>query len=114
MMILYEKGDDMATTFSVAISYGRDLGYIEYDGEEKTAAVTLADEEGKKLTENYLAAPHVIKIPHETLMDFTDETIDPLADEKSLKIALTRLWNETGVHVDWSRPVEYVKEHPRY
>ena len=47
-------------------------------------------------------------------MDFTTEKINPLADVKSLKTALTRLWNQTGVHVDWSRPVDYVKEHPHY
>ena len=103
----------MATTYSVAVSYGNDLGYIEYDKETKRAVVNLAGE-GKALTEDFLHKTHVIKTPHKTLMDFTDETIDPLADTESLKLALTRLWNETKVHVDWSRPVEYVKEHPRY
>ena len=53
-------------------------------------------------------------VPHETLMDFTPEEIDPLADVESFKLALTRLWNETKVHVDWSRPVDYVKAHPSY
>ena len=47
-------------------------------------------------------------------MDFTPEEIDPLADVKSFKLALTRLWNETKVHVDWSRPVDYVKAHSSY
>ena len=47
-------------------------------------------------------------------MDFTTEKIDPLANEESLKLALTRLWNATKVHVDWSRPVDYVKAHPHY
>ena len=104
----------MADVFRVAISYGRDLGYIAYDEETKSATVHLANNEGKKLTEDYLSTTHEIKVPHETLMDFTAETIDPVADVKSLKIALTRLWNETKVHVDWSRPVDYVIEHPRY
>ena len=36
------------------------------------------------------------------------------ADKESFTLALTRLWNETGVQVDWSRPVDYVKEHPHY
>ena len=103
----------MATSFSVAVSYGKDLGYIEYDAENKRATVNM-EGEGKALTEAFLGKTHVIKIPHATLMDFTDETVDPLADEASFKLALTRLWNETKVHVDWSRPVEYVKEHPHY
>ena len=28
---------------------------------------------------------------------------------KHFKLALTRLWEATDVHVDWSRPVDYVK-----
>ncbi len=104
----------MAVTFSVAISYGKDLGWIDYDAEAKQAAVNLANEEGKSLAEKYLSEKHNISVPHETLMDFTQETVDPLADEASFKLALTRLWNETQVHVDWSRPVDYVREHPHY
>ena len=104
----------MSVTYSVAISYQNDLGYIEYDGEAKKATVVLANEEGKHLTEDYLAKVHEIAVPHETLMDFTEETVDPQADEESLKLALTRLWNATQVHVDWSRPVDYVKAHPHY
>ena len=104
----------MANTYSVAISYQRDLGWIDYDGDKKTAEVHLANAEGKQLTEDWLHHKHEISVPHETLMDFTEETVDPLADVESFKLALTRLWNNTQVTVDWSRPVEYVKEHPHY
>ena len=99
----------MENKFSVAISFGHDLGWIDYDGESKTATVNIKNEEAKSLTEKYLAEKHSINVPHETLMDFT-----PLADVKSFKLALTRLWNNTKVHVDWSRPVDYVKKHPSY
>ena len=104
----------MATTFSVAISYNNALGWIDYDADARKAEVHLSDAQGKELTEAYLNQTHEINIPHATLMDFTHETIDPLADEESFKLALTRLWNETKVHVDWSRPVDYVKQHPHY
>ena len=104
----------MAENYRVAISYQRDLGYIEYDENNKTATVYLDNEEGKKLTEDYLAVPHEIKVPHKTLMDFTTENVDPVADLKSFQLAITRLWNTTGVHVDWSRPVDYVIANPRY
>ena len=104
----------MAVTYSVAISYGKDLGWIDYDAEAKKATVNLNNEEGRKLTEEYLNQTHEINVPHQTLMDFTAKTVDPQADEESLKLALTRLWNKTKVHVDWSRPVDYVKKNPRY
>lgn len=104
----------MAITFSVAISYNNTLGWIDYDADARKAEVHLDDAKGKELTETYLGETHEINIPHQTLMDFTHETVNPLADTESFKLALTRLWNATQVHVDWSRPVDYVKEHPHY
>ena len=104
----------MAVTYSVAISYGKDLGWIDYDAEAKKATVNLDNEEGRRLTEEYLSQTHEINVPHKTLMDFTVKTVDPQADEESLKLALTRLWNKTKVHGDWSRPVDYVKAHRSY
>ena len=104
----------MEEKYSVAISYKDNLGYIEYNSENKKAVVVLAEEDGKQKTENFLNQIHEIQIPHETLLDFTAEKINPLADVKSFQIALTRLWEDTGVHVDWSRPVDYVKLNTHY
>jgi len=100
--------------FSVAISYGESLGYVEYDNAQNKVIVVLGDEDGRRKAENFLTTIHEIKVPHETLLDFTAEKINPQADVASLKIALTRMWEVTGVHVDWSRPVDYVKAHPHY
>lgn len=100
--------------FSVAISFKGSLGWVEYDEASRKVIVELDDAEGRRLAEEFLTTPHEIKIPHETLLDFTAEMIDPNANAESLKIVLTRLWEATGVHVDWSRPVEYVKAHPHY
>lgn len=100
--------------FSVAISYKDSLGYVEYDATEKKINIVLGDDEGRKKAEDFLSQSHIIAIPHETLLDFTEEKINPQADAESLQIVLTRLWEATGVHVDWSRPVEYVKSHPHY
>ena len=104
----------MEKNFSVAISYKENLGYVEYDAAEKKIKVVLNDEEGRSKAENFLSQVHTVAIPHQTLLDFTEEKIDPTADAESLQIVLTRLWEATGVHVDWSRPVDYVKAHPHY
>ena len=104
----------MSTNYSVAIQYKKELGYIEYDAKERTATVVLDDAKGRRAVEAYLGEKHEIGMPHETLRDFSKELIDPVADVESFKTALTRLWEATDVHVDWSRPVEYVKEHRRY
>ena len=103
----------MENTFSVAITYKDVLGWIDYDAAAKKIQVNLESEEGKRAAEDFLTQKHEIRIPHETLRDFTTETIDPLESVESLKIVLTRLWEATQVHVDWSRPVEYVKKYPR-
>jgi hypothetical protein len=100
--------------FSVAISYKGSLGWVEFDEATKKVIVNLGDDEGKALAEKFLTTPHKIKIPHETLLDFTDETIDPNLSADNLKLVLSRLWEATEVHVDWSRPVDYVKAHPHY
>ena len=112
-----EKSLSMAEqkeNYSVAVSYGNDLGWIEYDDSAKKILVHLANEEGKKKAEDFLSQKLTLKVPHETLMDFTEETIDPAASRRNFELALSRLWEKTQVHVDWSRPVEYVRQHPRY
>lgn len=99
----------MENKYSVAISCHSDLGYLEYDENTKMANIVLANEEAKKRVDDFLHTDLTIQIPHETLHDFTTVTIKPLENVDSLELALTRLWETTEVHVDWSRPVDYVK-----
>ena len=77
--------------YSVAVSCRGVNGWVEYDTEAKTVKVFLDDEKAVADAEKFLSEKHVIKVPHESLLDFTENT---------------------EVHVDWSRPVEYVKAHP--
>ncbi len=100
--------------YEVAISFHDDLGVVSYDEENHAAEIELANDEGKALVENFLHETHEIQIPHNTLMDFTVEQINPLASKENFQLTLSRLWEATGVHVDWSRPVDYVRQHPRY
>ena len=102
----------MENIFSVAVQYKNYNGYIEYDAAAKKVQVVLDDEAVIHNVEEFFAEKHEVRIPHENLRDFTTETIEPLKDIPSFKLALTPLWATTGVHVDWSRPVEYVKAHP--
>lgn len=99
----------MGNKYSVAISCHGDLGYMEYNEDTKMANIVLANEEAKKRVDDFLHTDLTIQIPHETLHDFTTVTIKPLENVDSLELALTRLWETTEVHVDWSRPVDYVK-----
>lgn len=98
----------MENTFRVAIHCNEDLGYIEYAIDSKTAKVVLHDPAKKAEAEAFLDAAHEFQIPHETLRDFTTETIQPLSSLENFKLTLTRIWESTDIYVDWSRPVEYV------
>lgn len=100
--------------YSVAVSCRDSIGWIEFDPEAKTVKVCMDDEKAVADAEKFLTEPHSVKVPHETLRDFSEELIDPLADVESFQLVLTRLWENTEVHVDWSRPVDYVKAHPHY
>lgn len=103
----------MEKSYSVAIHYGDALGYVEFDQDSHRAKVTLPDDEGRRLTEEYLASRHGINLPAgDGLTDFGVREIDPLADVTSFQLAMTRIWEATGVYVDWSRPVWFVKRYP--
>ncbi|MDO4204115.1 MAG: hypothetical protein Q4D07_06465 [Selenomonadaceae bacterium] len=104
----------MAENYSVAISYKGALGWVELDEAAHTVIVNLDEPEGKKLAEDYLAATHTIRVPGETLLDFHAEEIVAKDSRRSFELAMTRMWEATEVHVDWSRPVDYVKAHPHY
>ena len=102
----------MDKIYSVAVSCRGAIGWVEYDTEAKTVKVFLSDEKAVADAEKFLSEKHKINIPKDSLLDFVEKEIDPLADVESFQTVLTRLWENTDVHVDWSRPVEYVKAHP--
>ncbi len=102
----------MDKIYSVAVSCRGANGWVEFDTEAKTVKVFLDDEKAVADAEKFLTEKHQIKIPQDSLLDFVEKTVDPLEDVESFQTVLTRLWENTDVHVDWSRPVEYVKAHP--
>ena len=102
----------MDKIYSVAVSCRGANGWVEYDTEAKTVKVFLSDEKAVADAEKFLSEKHKINIPPDSLLDFVEKEIDPLADVESFQTVLTRLWENTDVHVDWSRPVDYVKAHP--
>ncbi|MEN6565364.1 MAG: hypothetical protein ABFC57_03590 [Veillonellales bacterium] len=95
----------MGDIFRVAVHYEEDNGYIEYDAVNKNIRVELADETKRREVEAYLAEPHVMSVPQHTLLDFHDVTVAANQDVESFKLAVTRIWEKLGVHVDWSRPI---------
>ena len=102
----------MSEHFKVAVQYGSEAGWLEYDEEKQKAEIHLGDREACAKADEFFCTKLEMQVPHETLMDFTKITVEPLCDLESFKLALSRLWEATGIHVDWSRPVDYVMKHP--
>ena len=96
----------MGEVFKVGIHFGDEFGHIEYYFAEKRAVVILGNEEKREAVEKYLLTEQIINVAQHSLLDFKERANNPVADLNSFKLALTRLWNNTGVLVDWSRPVD--------
>jgi hypothetical protein len=91
--------------FKVGIHFAAEYGQVEYDEAKKTFRVILADPAKKQAVEKYLSAPHVIQNADGTdIHTFHPKALIPSESVESFKLALTRLWHNTGVYVDWSRP----------
>ena len=95
----------MQENFKVAVQYNDECGYVEYEQASKTIKVVFDNEATRQIIETYLSAEHVIRVPGEGLLDFKEVIIKPVESVDNMKTALTRIWEQTGVHVDWSRPV---------
>lgn len=95
----------MGEIYRVAIHYDNDCGYIEYDIDTKKVKVMLADAVTRKTVEAFLHSEHLLREAQRTLLDFREKTAVPTESLAALKLSLTGLWRQTGVLVDWSRPV---------
>lgn len=103
---LYRKGAIfLQENFKVAVQYNDEIGYVEYEQASKTIKVVFENAATHQIIESYLAAEHHIRVPGEGLLDFKEVTIRPAESVDNMKTVLTRMWEKTGVHVDWSRPV---------
>lgn len=91
--------------FRVAIHYENDLGVIEYDDIRHDFHVCLANDKKRQEVEDFLHAKHAFNIARQTLRDFQTCEFYPAESLEKFKIALTEVWKNTGVFIDWSRPV---------
>jgi hypothetical protein len=91
--------------YKVVVHFDAEYGQIEYDTHEKTIRVLINDQDKRQSVEKYLSEPHVMdSADGSDLRTFHSKNVKALEDLASMKLALTRLWQHTGVYVDWSRP----------
>lgn len=100
----------MQNAFQVAIHYGSSYGRIEYNPETKNANVVLDNPAKRKEVEDYLKQSRIMPHARDTLRDFERLEIKPLDSLDSFKLALTNLWENTDVLVDWSKPADNISQ----
>ena len=89
------------------VHFAAEYGQVEYDANKKSFRVLLSDEPKRQAVEKYLSQSHVIQqADGNDLQTFHAKTVVPTDSLDSFKLALTRLWQHTGIYVDWSRPAE--------
>ena len=87
------------------IHFAAEYGQIEYDAMHKSFRVLLDDQAKRHSVENYLSQSHQIhQADGDDLQTFHTKLVQPVESLESFKLALTRLWQHTGIYVDWSRP----------
>lgn len=96
----------MQNIYQVAIHYEKSFGRIEYNPETKTANVVLDNQAKREQVEQYLQQSRSMLHAKATLREFERLEVQPLASLEAFKLALTKLWENTEVYVDWSRPAD--------
>lgn len=98
--------------YKVSLNWEGNYGYVAYDTvtREIFALINDAPEIARKV-EEYLSKPHTMDLPDgDNVRSFSSFTIEPSENVDSFKRALTRLWNSTGVLVEWSLPPEMAEK----
>ena len=86
----------------VAIKFESKKGFVHYNEQTKEITVELPDEVVKKKVENYLSTRRVFRIPESNrLDDFRENYAYPFENVTYFKLAMSTLYNNTNVWVDW-------------
>lgn len=92
--------------YKVAIHYDIECGQVEYNLQTREISVVLGHSQKKRAVEEYLATTHTMPVADgDDLVTFHTRQLQAKDSIESFKLVLTRMWQKTGVFVDWSRPV---------
>ena len=98
-------------TQTVTLNYNGSYGFVEFNDETKELKIEIPNHEDmvQKVRE-YLTTPHTMDVPGKaSLCEFETVTVNALDSVAQFKLALTRLWVNTEVLVEWSMPPHMVE-----
>jgi len=80
-------------------------GFVDYDEDNKEILVTHPDKEVRLTVKDYLTNPHMFIVPSGETGVVGDRVLvkaKPTESSRHLNMALSEMYFNTGVHVDWS------------
>ena len=91
---------------SFTLNYNGHYGYLDYNEETHEMTVFIPDgEAAAQKVRDFLNQPRKLEVPtDECTYHFGEITVDPRKSWEDCQQALTRLWVNTGVLVEWSMP----------
>lgn len=92
----------------ITISHGGKYGSIAFDPVNKSVAIVLEDSAVKSIILNYLQKEHIINTPDQSATKFSNKKYYAFDSLDSFNVVMSRMWENTGVHVDWSIPSDTI------
>jgi len=98
-------------TKTVTLNYNGNYGFVEFNDATKELIIQIPNqEEAVQKVREYLTTPHEMDVPGDkSLCEFETVTVNALESVEQFKLALTRLWVNTEVLVEWSMPPHMVE-----
>lgn len=100
----------MPELYKVTFNVGSTYGYIAYDQAEKSVSVHYPDQATVATIQKWLSEEHEINTPDKggSTTDFSPKRYLAARSLHDFETVLTRIWQHTGIHIDWSLPSEYI------
>ena len=105
MKKIHREGVFVMAIFKVAAIRVTTTTYIEYDTETKELGVHLNDDAMDEKARQYLTTEKALH-QYTDLSNYKTLSVVPTSSLEALKLALCYIWRATGIHIDWSRPVD--------
>ena len=99
----------MPELYKVTFNINDVYGYIAYDDTKHSIEVSFSDTAVADKINTFLTTEQQINMPSaNNVSDFSFKSYLATNSMQDFQTVLTRLWENLGVHVDWSLPSEFI------
>ena len=99
----------MSELYKVTFNINATYGYVAYDDTKHIIEVSFPDTVVADKIKMFLATEQQINMPSaNNVSEFSSKSYLAANSMQDFQTVLTRLWENLGVHVDWSFPSELI------